>query len=112
MDLAFSPKDHNSDTSCCKHMAFGNVYLESLLAPRVETHNSYKADAIIDCVEVVFWGAVVFLVLQENLRACNGMSCYLSWGTGYCFEVSADCIDACRIFRNLEYRLALGKNTA
>jgi hypothetical protein len=62
MEPAFSPKDHNN----CKHMALGNVYLESLLAPRVETHNSYKVNAIINCVEVVFWGAVVFLVLQRT----------------------------------------------
>jgi hypothetical protein len=61
-------------------MALGNMHLEALLALRVETHNSYKADAIINCLEVVFWGAVVFLVMQENLNTCNGLSCYLNWG--------------------------------
>jgi hypothetical protein len=43
------------------------------------------------CVGVVFWSAVVFLVLQANLKTCNGIGCY-------CFEVSVDRMDTCRIF--------------
>jgi hypothetical protein len=40
---------------------------------------SYKAYVIINSLEVVFWGAVVFLVMQANLQRCRGISCYLSW---------------------------------
>lgn len=42
--------------------------------------HSYKANAVINCLEVVFWGAVAFLVMQANLKACSGIGCYLSWG--------------------------------
>ncbi|KAK7181166.1 hypothetical protein DPSP01_010622 [Paraphaeosphaeria sporulosa] len=42
--------------------------------------HSFKANAIINCLEVVFWGAVAFLVMQANLKRCSGISCYLSWG--------------------------------
>ncbi|TLD18265.1 gb [Venturia nashicola] len=40
---------------------------------------SLKAYMIINILEVVFWGAVVFLVIQANLSRCKGTSCYLSW---------------------------------
>lgn len=42
--------------------------------------HSYKANAIINCLEIVFWGAVAFLVMQANLKRCSGVTCYLSWG--------------------------------
>jgi uncharacterized protein YebE (UPF0316 family) len=41
--------------------------------------HSYRANVIISCLEVVFWGAVAFLVLQSNLSRCEGVTCYLSW---------------------------------
>ncbi|KAH6612630.1 hypothetical protein C7974DRAFT_418569 [Boeremia exigua] len=41
--------------------------------------HSYKANAIISCLEIVFWGAVAFLVFQANLSKCEGVMCYLSW---------------------------------
>ncbi|KAJ4331974.1 hypothetical protein N0V95_009767 [Ascochyta clinopodiicola] len=41
--------------------------------------HSYKANAIISCLEIVFWGAVAFLVMQANLSRCEGVICYLSW---------------------------------
>jgi len=40
---------------------------------------SYKANVIISCLEIVFWGAVAFLVFQGNLSKCEGVTCYLSW---------------------------------
>lgn len=41
--------------------------------------HSYKANAIISGLEIVFWGAVAFLVFQANLSRCVGVTCYLSW---------------------------------
>lgn len=43
--------------------------------------HSYKANVIISCLEIVFWGAVAFLVFQGNLKRCEGVTCYLSWAT-------------------------------
>lgn len=41
--------------------------------------HSYKANVILSCLEIVFWGAVAFLVLQSNLDRCDGITCTLSW---------------------------------
>ena len=41
--------------------------------------HSYKANVIISCLEIVFWGAVAFLVFQGNISRCEGVICYLSW---------------------------------
>jgi hypothetical protein len=41
--------------------------------------HSYKANVIISCLEIVFWGAVAFLVMQAHLKQCSGTMCYLSW---------------------------------
>jgi hypothetical protein len=35
---------------------------------------------IISGLEIVFWGAVAFLVMQANLKRCEGIMCGLSWG--------------------------------
>ncbi|KAF1929584.1 uncharacterized protein M421DRAFT_91437 [Didymella exigua CBS 183.55] len=43
--------------------------------------HSYKANVIISCLEIVFWGAVAFLGFQSNLKRCEGVTCYLSWVT-------------------------------
>lgn len=43
--------------------------------------HSYKANVIISCLEIIFWGAVAFLVFQGNLKKCEGVTCYLSWVT-------------------------------
>lgn len=40
---------------------------------------SYKAYWILNALEVVFWAAVVFLVMQANLARCVGVGCKLSW---------------------------------
>ncbi|KAK7731772.1 hypothetical protein SLS53_008593 [Cytospora paraplurivora] len=40
---------------------------------------SYKANTIINGLEVVFWGAVVFLLIQANVSVCIGTGCTLSW---------------------------------
>lgn len=41
---------------------------------------SYKAYTIINGLETVFWGAVMFLIMQANLKTCHGIGCKLSWG--------------------------------
>lgn len=40
---------------------------------------SLKANLIINALEQVFWGAVVFLVIQANISRCVGIGCTLSW---------------------------------
>ena len=40
---------------------------------------SFKAYWILNALETVFWGAVVFLVMQANLARCVGVGCKLSW---------------------------------
>ena len=34
---------------------------------------------ILNSLEVVFWAAVVFMMIQANLKFCQGTSCVLSW---------------------------------
>jgi hypothetical protein len=41
--------------------------------------HSYKANAILNSLEIVFWGAVCFLMIQANIQRCSGTSCILSW---------------------------------
>lgn len=48
---------------------------------KLKRWHSYKANVIISCLEIVFWGAVAFLVFQGNLKSCKGVTCYLSWVT-------------------------------
>lgn len=40
---------------------------------------SLKANAILNCLEIVFWCAVVFFSIQGNIQACVGTGCILSW---------------------------------
>lgn len=40
---------------------------------------SYKAYWILNALEIVFWAAVTFLVMQANLARCVGVGCKLSW---------------------------------
>lgn len=40
---------------------------------------SLKAYYIINALEIVFWSAVIFLVMQANLKSCTGTSCALGW---------------------------------
>jgi hypothetical protein len=41
--------------------------------------HSFKANAILNSLEIVFWGAVCFLMIQANIQRCIGTSCILSW---------------------------------
>lgn len=46
---------------------------------RFSRWKSYKAYAILNGLEIVFWAAVIFLVLQANIKSCAGVSCTLRW---------------------------------
>ncbi|KAH7008866.1 hypothetical protein EDB80DRAFT_893210 [Ilyonectria destructans] len=46
---------------------------------RLSRFASLKAFAILNSLEVVFWGAVAFLSLQANTKSCEGTSCTLGW---------------------------------
>ncbi|KAG7138930.1 hypothetical protein HYQ45_003976 [Verticillium longisporum] len=46
---------------------------------RFRRWSSLKAFAIFNCLEIVFWGAVIFLVMQGNLQRCEGTGCILNW---------------------------------
>lgn len=46
---------------------------------RLKRWHSYKANAILNCLEIVFWAAVAFLVIQANTKICVGVWCTLSW---------------------------------
>lgn len=46
---------------------------------RFRRWRSYKAFFILNSLEIVFWAAVAFLVIQANLSRCTGTSCILSW---------------------------------
>ncbi|CZR64463.1 uncharacterized protein PAC_14361 [Phialocephala subalpina] len=41
--------------------------------------HSLKACMILNSLEVVFWAAVVFLMIQANLNFCVGTNCTISW---------------------------------
>ena len=46
---------------------------------RFHKWRSLKAYAILNALEVIFWAAVVFLVIQANIQVCIGIGCTLSW---------------------------------
>ncbi|CAI6034293.1 unnamed protein product [Clonostachys chloroleuca] len=41
--------------------------------------SSLKVYAILNAMEIVFWLAVAFLLIQSNINFCSGLSCTLSW---------------------------------
>ncbi|KAM0418626.1 hypothetical protein ACHAPT_012429 [Fusarium lateritium] len=46
---------------------------------RLRRWGSLKAYWILDAMEIVFWAAVAFMMLQGNRRICIGTSCALGW---------------------------------
>ncbi|KAJ9646691.1 hypothetical protein H2204_000383 [Knufia peltigerae] len=46
---------------------------------RFSRWRSYKAYAILNGLEIIFWAAVVFLIVQANIKSCVGISCTLRW---------------------------------
>ncbi|KAM5366224.1 hypothetical protein ACJZ2D_010652 [Fusarium nematophilum] len=58
------------------------IILYELLTEHVRSFQrwgSLKAYAILNALEVVFWGAVAFLMIQANTKFCQGTNCVLSW---------------------------------
>ncbi|KAI1036309.1 hypothetical protein LB503_003464 [Fusarium chuoi] len=46
---------------------------------RFHRWSSLKAYFILNALEVVFWAAVAFMMIQGNSRLCVGTSCALGW---------------------------------
>ncbi|WYZ46148.1 hypothetical protein EsH8_IX_000373 [Colletotrichum jinshuiense] len=70
-----------------KSMMFLIYQLATQHFPRFRKWASLKTNAILNALEVVFWGAVVFMGVQGNIQRCIGTSCTLSWvvvGAGIC----------------------------
>ena len=53
--------------------------LLSEYVPRFQRWHSYKAIAILSCLEVLFWSGVAGLTFQANMKYCQGVTCALSW---------------------------------
>ncbi|PBP20293.1 putative cytochrome p450 protein [Diplocarpon rosae] len=52
-----------------------------VLSKKYNKWYSPKANVIINCLEVVFWAAVVFMGIQANMNSCVGTRCIMSWVT-------------------------------
>ncbi|KAG4417913.1 hypothetical protein IFR04_008967 [Cadophora malorum] len=50
-----------------------------ILSKKYNKWFSLKANMILNCLEIVFWAAVVFMSIQANMQSCNGIHCTLSW---------------------------------
>ncbi|KAI4951342.1 hypothetical protein J4E91_004051 [Alternaria rosae] len=48
-------------------------------SPRFQRWHSYKAHAIISCIEVIFWSVVAGMMFSTNLSYCKGPTCGLGW---------------------------------
>ncbi|OAA71825.1 hypothetical protein LEL_09060 [Akanthomyces lecanii RCEF 1005] len=46
---------------------------------RLRKCHSYKANLILNSLEIVFWAAVAFLTMQANLKSCSGIGCGVGW---------------------------------
>ncbi|CAJ0538533.1 Ff.00g065940.m01.CDS01 [Fusarium sp. VM40] len=58
------------------------ILLYQLLSEHVQAFkkwSSLKAYVILNALEIVFWGAVAFMMIQANLKFCEGFTCILSW---------------------------------
>ncbi|KAI1102934.1 hypothetical protein F4804DRAFT_311584 [Jackrogersella minutella] len=40
---------------------------------------SKKANFILSCLDMPFWGAMAFMLIQANTKSCIGTSCAISW---------------------------------
>ncbi|EWY83041.1 hypothetical protein FOYG_15117 [Fusarium oxysporum NRRL 32931] len=58
------------------------ILLYQLLSEHVQAFkkwSSLKAYVILNALEIVFWAAVAFMMIQANLKFCEGFTCILSW---------------------------------
>lgn len=46
---------------------------------RLKRWGSLKAYWILNAMEIVFWAAVAFMMIQGNQRICIGTSCAIGW---------------------------------
>ncbi|KPM42448.1 hypothetical protein AK830_g4104 [Neonectria ditissima] len=46
---------------------------------RLRRFQSFKANLILNCLEIVFWAAVAYMTIQSNSARCDGITCTLSW---------------------------------
>ncbi|RSL86681.1 hypothetical protein CEP52_014991 [Fusarium oligoseptatum] len=59
---------------------------------RLKKWGSLKAYWILNAMEVVFWAAVAFMMIQGNRRICIGTSCAIGWVVcvlGICLSIMA-----------------------
>ncbi|KAJ4321846.1 hypothetical protein N0V84_005141 [Fusarium piperis] len=59
---------------------------------RFKRWGSLKAYWILNAMEIVFWAAVAFMMIQGNRRICIGTSCTLGWVVcvlGICLSIMA-----------------------
>lgn len=79
-----APKAHKTDPQPCLLQSAKsiNFLLYQLLTDhiqRLRRWRSLKAYTILNGLEIVFWAAVVFLLIQANISVCVGVGCTLSW---------------------------------
>ncbi|EXK35706.1 hypothetical protein FOMG_08915 [Fusarium oxysporum f. sp. melonis 26406] len=58
------------------------ILLYQLLSEHVQAFkkwSSLKAYVILNALEIVFWAAVAFMMIQANLKFCEGFTCILTW---------------------------------
>ena len=46
---------------------------------RFSKYKSPKANLVLNSLEVLFWSAVTFLIMQANMKSCIGIPCILGW---------------------------------
>jgi hypothetical protein len=63
-----------------KSLVFLAYILLTTHSPRFARWQSYKANMVLSCLDVIFWAAVPGLVLSAVLKQCSGITCGLSWG--------------------------------
>ncbi|KEY69777.1 hypothetical protein S7711_03756 [Stachybotrys chartarum IBT 7711] len=62
-----------------KSLIFIGYQLASAHMARFAKWHSLKANAILNCLEVVFWATAMGLLFQANGQTCSGASCGVSW---------------------------------
>ncbi|QKD62216.2 uncharacterized protein FOBCDRAFT_108550, partial [Fusarium oxysporum Fo47] len=58
------------------------ILLYQLLSEHLQAFkkwSSLKAYVILNALEIVFWAAVAFMMIQANLKFCEGFTCILTW---------------------------------
>lgn len=72
----YSIIDANPDSQSAKSLV---IIAYQVFSKKFNKWYSLKANAILNCLEVLFWAAVVFMGVQSHLQSCNGIQCTLGW---------------------------------